>query len=139
MKGGAIILILGIFLIGAGIYLLVSQPQANGPSNVIPNTTNNPPSENTQNGTPGGTPQTHSINIQNSAFSPSALTVKQGDTVLWTNMDSMSHTITSDSGGELASPNINNGQAYSHIFNTIGTFAYHCSIHPYMKGTIIVE
>jgi len=67
------------------------------------------------------------------------LTIKEGDTVVWTNMDSMSHTIKSDSGSELSSNSLSNGQTYSHTFNSVGTFNYHCSIHPSMKAKIIVQ
>lgn len=83
-------------------------------------------------------PATHEVIISNFAFSPSELTIKTGDTVAWTNNDSATHTITSDSGGEL-SGNVPQGQAYSHTFNSAGTYAYHCSIHTSMKGTITVE
>jgi len=130
MKFGALILILGILLIGAGIYLLVSQP-ASGPSTAIPNTTNNT-------SPPTGTPKTYNINIMGYTFSPSNLAIKSGDTVIWTNLDPMAHTITSDSGTELNSSSLSNGQSYSHTFSTVGTFAYHCSVHANMKGTITI-
>jgi amicyanin len=81
----------------------------------------------------------NSIEIKNFAFSPSTLTIKVGETVTWTNSDSTSHTITSDSGSELDSGSISSGQTYSHTFNTIGTFDYHCSIHTSMKGKVVVE
>lgn len=79
-----------------------------------------------------------SVNIQNFAFSPNTLTVKAGTTVTWTNMDSVSHTVTSDSGSELNSGNIPTGSSYSHTFNTPGTYNYHCSIHTGMVATIVV-
>jgi len=141
MKFGIIFLILGIFLIGGGIYLLATQ-QPSGGNNIIPNTTeNNSSSGNPAGGTfPEGTsPQTHTINIQSFAFSPSALTIQVGDTVTWTNLDSMSHTITSDSGTELSSSSFGKNGVYSHTFSTVGNFAYHCAIHSSMKGTITVE
>lgn len=84
-------------------------------------------------------PSGKSVNIQSFAFSPADLTVNLGDTVVWTNKDSVAHTVTSDSGTELDSPQIPNGQTYSHKFATAGTFTYHCSLHPSMKGTITVK
>jgi amicyanin len=81
----------------------------------------------------------NSIEIKNFAFSPSTLTIKTGETVTWTNDDSTTHTITSDTGSELGSGSISTGQTYSHTFNTAGTFDYHCSIHTSMKGKVIVE
>lgn len=80
----------------------------------------------------------NAVSIQNYAFSPSTLTVKAGTTVTWTNSDSVSHNIVSDSG-VFESPSIANGQTYSYTFNTPGTFSYHCGIHPSMKASIIVQ
>lgn len=87
----------------------------------------------------GNTSTGNNIEIKNFAFSPSTLTIKVGETVTWTNNDSTSHTVTSDSGNELSSGSISPSQTYSHTFNTAGTFDYHCSIHSSMKGKIIVE
>ena len=98
------------------------------------NSTNNTNNTNTTT----GTGQTYNVAIQNFAFSPASMTIHAGDTVVWTNMDSTAHTVTSDSGSELASQSIGNGQTYSHTFNTAGTYTYHCSIHPSMHGTITV-
>jgi len=81
----------------------------------------------------------NSVNVQGSAFDPATLTVSVGTTVTWTNEDSVPHTITSDSGSEIGSPQLSTGQTYSHTFNTAGTYAYHCSIHTFMKGTVIVQ
>jgi plastocyanin len=49
----------------------------------------------------------------------------------------MSHTVTGDNGGPSSQP-LATGQSYSFTFNTAGTFAYHCSIHPSMTGMVIV-
>ncbi len=80
-----------------------------------------------------------SVSIKGFAFNPSELTVKKGTTVTWTNMDSAPHTVTSDSGNELSSQVLNTGNSYSHTFDTVGTFEYHCSIHTSMKAKVIVE
>ena len=85
------------------------------------------------------TGQTHDVEINNYAFSPSTLTLNIGDTVKWTNKQAIPHIVVSDSGSELNSPQIESEGTYSHTFNQKGTFAYYCSIHPSMKGTIIVQ
>jgi plastocyanin len=54
-------------------------------------------------------------------------------------MDGTSHTVTSNSGSELDSPLLSSGMAYSHNFSTAGIYDYHCALHPFMKGKIIVE
>jgi plastocyanin len=84
-------------------------------------------------------PNTHNVEINNFAFFPSSLTIHPGETVTWTNKDSASHTVISDSGTEISSSSLSTGQTYSHTFNTAGTYTYHCSIHPSMKATITVQ
>jgi len=79
-----------------------------------------------------------SVTIQNFAFSPATLTISVGKTVTWTNSDSVTHTIASDDGS-FDSGNIVPGQTFSRTFSTAGTYAYHCSIHPSMKGAIVVQ
>ena len=76
------------------------------------------------------------VTIQNFSFNPSSLTVKAGTTVTWTNKDSATHTVT---GSGWESGELPTGTTYSHKFDTAGTYAYHCSIHPSMTGTIIVQ
>lgn len=82
---------------------------------------------------------THAVDIKGFAFSVKELKVKIGDTVVWTQQDSVSHTVTSDTGSELGSPLLNVGQTYAHTFTTKGIFNYHCTPHPGMKATVIVE
>jgi amicyanin len=79
------------------------------------------------------------IKIKDYSFIPTPITVKTGTTVTWTNEDSTDHTVASDSGTEINSPSLSQGQSYSHTFNTAGTYTYHCGVHPIMKATIIVE
>ncbi len=78
------------------------------------------------------------VNISNFAFSPQTLTVAKGATVTWTNNDSTTHTVTSDSGvwdsGDLAP-----GKTFNYTFNQTGTFPYHCNIHTYMTAKIVVQ
>lgn len=80
----------------------------------------------------------NSVSIVNMAFSPASLTVPLGTTVTWTNNDGMTHTVTSDVTG-FDSGNISMGGTYSKVFSVAGTYSYHCTIHPAMKGTIVVK
>jgi len=90
---------------------------------------------------PGG----NTVTIQNFAFSPPTMTISQGTTVTWVNKDSADHKIINDASGSNAegaifnSPIIPQGGSYSFTFNIPGTYPYHCSIHPSMKGTITVR
>jgi plastocyanin len=81
---------------------------------------------------------TDTVAIQNFAFSPETITVKVGTKVTWTNKDSAAHTVTGDNNDGPASGTLAQGASYSFIFSKVGTFNYECSIHPSMKGTVIV-
>jgi plastocyanin len=78
------------------------------------------------------------VEIMNFMFMPGSLTVPVGTTVTWKFDDSTDHTVSADDNSFASSP-MANGQTFTHTFNTAGTVAYHCSIHPFMKGTIIVK
>jgi plastocyanin len=71
-------------------------------------------------------------------FAPNTLTVPVGTTVQFGNNDITAHTSTAD-GGQWNSNNITPGQTYSFKFNTAGTYKYHCNIHSFMTGTIVVQ
>jgi plastocyanin len=77
------------------------------------------------------------VSIDNFAFAPATLTVKAGGTVTWTNHDEEPHTVAA-SDGSFHSPGMGTGATYSRTFSTAGTFDYICSIHPMMRGTVVV-
>jgi len=121
MKAGVIIVIIAVLILGGLIvynFMSKSYNTASGNQNTVAGI---------------------DVQIQNFAFSPSSLTIKVGDTVTWTNKDTATHTVTSDSGGELSSPSLNKGETYSHQFASAGVYDYHCTHHPSMKAKIIVE
>ena len=76
-----------------------------------------------------------SVSIAGFAFSPGALTVPAGTTVLWANNDTVPHTVT---GSGFGSGDLANGATFRHTFATPGTYAYRCSIHPSMTATVTV-
>jgi len=74
------------------------------------------------------------------SFTPATLTITKGTKVVWTNTSDAPHTVTPDTASAFtASSNLTQNQTYSLVFNTAGTYAYHCSIHSYMKASIIVK
>nr|WP_321238085.1 cupredoxin family copper-binding protein [uncultured Tolumonas sp.] len=77
------------------------------------------------------------VAIMGFAFNPENVTVKIGSSITWTNQDRAPHTITSDDGSWDSGKIMQNGK-YTHKFDTAGTFTYYCTVHPSMKGTIIV-
>ncbi len=82
----------------------------------------------------------NAVTVKNFAFAPAAITVRVGTTVTWTNQDTDAHTVTSQqgSGGPLASAALSTGQSYSYTFTKPGTYAYLCTIHPFMTATVTV-
>ena len=80
----------------------------------------------------------NNVSIVNFAFTPETRTVSVGTTVTWTNNDSVTHHVASDTG-VFDSGDMSQNAAYSFTFSNAGTFPYHCTIHTYMKGTIIVK
>ncbi|HLZ70764.1 MAG TPA: cupredoxin family copper-binding protein [Dehalococcoidia bacterium] len=85
----------------------------------------------------GGAGAEQAVTISGFAFAPATLRVPVGATVTWTNKDAVTHTVTPDAEG-ITDRQLAAGAAVSQTFTTPGTFSYHCSIHPFMKGTIIV-
>jgi amicyanin len=79
---------------------------------------------------------TTSVAIVSFAFSPAVITVKAGSTVTWTNQDEDAHTVAIT--GQPVSGPLQNADAYTHTFAQAGTYSYHCTIHPFMRGTVVV-
>ena len=72
-----------------------------------------------------------------SAFDPPTLPIQVVDTVVWTNDDGLSHTVTStDDTGELNSVNQAFGATYAHQLETIGLLTRRWEIHASMTGSV---
>jgi nitrite reductase (NO-forming) len=78
-------------------------------------------------------------------YEPPTLTVPVGTTVTWKNTDSTLHTVTSGSaetgvsGTEFDSSYLAGGKTFQHTFSSAGTFDYYCTLHPFMKGQVVVN
>jgi plastocyanin len=84
----------------------------------------------------GGAAQ--SVTISNYAFHAPAVRVKVGGKVTWTNTDNTAHTATADNASAFDTGAIAAGKAATITPKKTGTFAYHCSFHPFMQGTLTV-
>ncbi len=75
------------------------------------------------------------------SFGPNPVTINAGDSVTWTNNGPTTHTVTSDSGSAMSfdSGKLAAGGTFTEAFPTAGTFTYHCTIHPSMTGSVIVQ
>ncbi len=87
---------------------------------------------------PPPAPKPNVVAISGYAFSPASMTVPKGTTVTWQNGDAVTHTATSNSGAWDTGAIAAGGNAMI-TFSNSGTFAYHCTIHPMMTGTIVVQ
>ena len=83
-------------------------------------------------------PATIRIAIEGMKFSPASVTVKQGDTVVWTNNDIVAHTVTS-SAGAFDSKVIPPGATFKYVARRKGDFGYVCTLHPPMAADVKVR
>ena len=87
----------------------------------------------------GGKPATNEVAIDNFRFSPQTLTVAVGTKVTWINRDDVPHTVTSIDKKTFVSPALDTDEKFAYTFDAPGTNSYYCSVHPHMKGRIIVQ
>ena len=79
------------------------------------------------------------VTIDNFSFLPQTLTVPAGTTVTWINRDDVPHTVVSVDKKTIVSPALDTDEKFSFTFSAPGTNDYYCSVHPHMKGKIIVQ
>jgi plastocyanin len=119
---GAVVL-LALFAIGCG----------SSTSSTSPTSPTNPEGTNP--------PNLLTVTIRNGVYSPNPVTVKAGQTVNWLNSDTIAHSAT-DPGvfdtGSIAPTSAHSDNGDGVMFNTVGTYAYHCALHPNETATIVV-
>ena len=87
--------------------------------------------------TPGGDPVSPAdVTVDNFAFTPASITVAAGETVSWTNEQSVGHTVTSSD--DVWDASLDGGGTFEFTFTASGTYPYFCAIHPSMTGTVEV-
>ena len=82
--------------------------------------------------------QTHTVTMDGVAFVPPKLSVLRGDTVIWVNKDPFPHTATA-ADRSFDSGEIGAGKSGKVVVKKAGTFEYVCTLHPTMKGTLVVK
>ena len=82
-------------------------------------------------------PVTHTVTIDGTRFAPATLTVRRGERVVWVNKDPFPHTATA--AGAFDSGSIAAAASWRFTPRTPGTFDYICTLHPNMKGTLVVR
>jgi plastocyanin len=83
-------------------------------------------------------PATVTVAIEAMKFSPASVTVKPGDTVVWTNKDIVAHTVT-EKAGLFDSKIMPPGSTFKFVARKKGDFGYLCSLHQPMTGDVKVR
>jgi plastocyanin len=78
------------------------------------------------------------VDMRQLAYEPARVEVRAGTTVVWTNNAPLAHTVTADDGS-FDSGVIDVGRRWAHTFARPGTYAVHCTPHPFMKGVVVVR
>jgi amicyanin len=78
------------------------------------------------------------VKIDNFSFTPETVTVPAGSQVTWTNRDDIPHTVVSEDKS-IKSKALDTDEKFSFTFSKPGTYSYFCSIHPKMKGKVVVQ
>ena len=86
----------------------------------------------------GAAPAVHTVTIDGFQFSPAVVTVKAGDQVEWRNKDLVPHTATAKDAG-LDSGTLAPGGTFRFTATRKGRFGYICTLHPTMKGELVVQ
>lgn len=81
------------------------------------------------------------VTIDNFSFGMPVITVTPGTTITWTNGDDIPHTVIADDGPKPTwrSHALDTGDQFARRFDKPGTYRYFCSLHPKMRGTVIVR
>ena len=106
-------------------------------------------SDSTSPGTTGGTNTggtggtvavaTTAVEMKSFAFTPPAIKVASGATVVWTNSDGTNHNVTFDGNAVPASGNFATGTKSLVMPTAAGTYTYKCTIHAGMNGSVLVQ
>lgn len=88
--------------------------------------------------TDSGAATTVSAAVGGFEWDPPTVEAKVGDVITWTNGDSVPHGVATDDGSCRMTRNMGGGQSRSLQFTTAGEYPFHCTVHPDMKGTLII-
>ena len=83
--------------------------------------------------------KTAGVHIDNFAFTPAEITVSPGTTITWENRDDIPHTVYASDKKTFHSKPLDTNDKFSFTFGTPGEYEYFCTLHPHMKGKVIVK
>ncbi|GAC1299832.1 MAG: hypothetical protein NVSMB19_05040 [Vulcanimicrobiaceae bacterium] len=139
--------LLAVAVVGSGIFALAPRHVAGagaaaaGVALATPQASASPAPSDAAAGSPApaaGPSAGAAVDTQDFRYLPATLRVRPGATVRFTNSDAVAHTVSA-SDASFDSKNLAEGQSWSHVFATAGTYTYFCAYHRYMHGTIVVQ
>jgi amicyanin len=83
-------------------------------------------------------PANTEVAIQSLKFLPDTITIQAGSSIVWSNKDGFAHTVKADEG-QFSSPLIDGNGSFTQTFTKPGAYDYHCTIHPFMRGKVVVQ
>jgi len=86
------------------------------------------------------TPAPHAVGVsmKSVSYAPASISASVGDTIVWTNEDILTHTVTADTA-KWDSGDLPARKQYRLVVKAKGTISYHCELHPTMKGSVVVK
>jgi plastocyanin len=81
----------------------------------------------------------HTVTISDFKYTPATLSVKAGTKVTFVNQGGTIHNATTQGNSTINTGNLNGGQSMTVTLTKPGTYNYICTLHPFMKGTVIVH
>jgi plastocyanin len=129
-----------IFLIIFGVFFAAGCAENGDSEEPLPSI----PAEEVGNGEVAGTKEAVTgaeaeivdVEIRNYEYKPQNITVKVGQTVKWTNNDTVLHDVV---GSGIESEYLQKGETFTYTFEEVGTYQYICTLHPWMEGEVIAE
>jgi plastocyanin len=79
------------------------------------------------------------VSMKGLRFHPDRISVKVGEKVTWRNDESIDHNVTATGGAKFMSKAFGGGKTYTYTPRKAGTIKYVCTLHPGMKGTLVVK
>lgn len=129
---------------GVIVWMTLGARQSSAPSDTSTNTSTGNDTASDQDGSENAfETEVVTVTMKNTQFSPQKITVKRGTTVKWVNEDTVRHNVVAANESDTSGLPANNelfgkGGSYQFTFDTIGTFDYKCTPHPFMTGTVEV-
>jgi plastocyanin len=146
LAGGTVVALVFVLWYSASLWYfndssvpLLSSKTASSSSSASPSSSSYPAGPATAPpAAPAPAGQAIAVTMKNIQFAPKQVTAKVGQTVTWTNDDSVAHNVTAVGGASFKSANFGRGGTYKYRPTAPGKISYVCTLHPGMDATLTV-